>query len=1081
MKRYFRHIVGPVAFVLIIGAAAFFVTSARFGKLTIDIIETISGFDIEYGDIKGNVLQGFRVDDYRVKMSDTDSICGARAEIHYRFNLFMLQLPNLFEVNLVDPKITIHAKRSIGERRALGLPNIRLRIRMNLKNGQVTYQNETEHEADRISGLVFADFVGSQIRLVARNLSFRSERRGLNVSSVDLDAEIENEMVRLRSLKVNADGLVLKGSGLYVFEPESAYFDFREARVQLKNFDLPDANIDFTGNITYASGRFMPRLRGTVRGVDPVRNLAFETDAYQDTIRVDVTDAQAFGGSFEAMVKIVRSRVVEAAANFSDFDVAPLIGMDSTLVCGGHVAYAHDAFHGVIISPAEKGLGVDSVVCHGSFVDSTLFLDSLFVIDGARTLSAHGPVLPDVDLHLVFSGFDFTRFRKYFDLSGSVSGSARLAGKPGEFLKMSLGSNLTFHNIAFQDFSADTVAVRAREFRQYGTVRDLTVNIEGIRLGSRSIEHSRLSISDTVFTLSVFDGVDTVLIDGTLHDALRGSILSLLINYNRTVARVLDPIEFDIMSGKVGDMRVSIADGTAYLSLDPLGFRLEGIDMRALGKLFGLRVPAAGTLDASLVRDTLIVRGRGITFMGLANGTLALAGRYADRGVIVDSLHIEDDNGQVLDAAGFVSREQSNVSAEFRDVGIWVLAFLEKFLGNPKGLMTGRVNFKGNLERFEFGGGGRIHDASFTVDIIASRVDSLAADVVFQGDKIIFTSGRGIISPLNGRDLTGQWIDAGGIVKLEKRMSVRNLNFDFSFVDAPIQFPPFAYGIGSGSFSLNMRDRVMHYNGAISVKEAVVPLEFGMKIQEDQRAQDDDWRLNLVIRGERGVWLRNRDADIEFGGELSIVKETGPVHLSGVLESTRGNYRWLNHILSITEGRVIFIPEDEIDPEVDFWAVLDTREGVKIILHMSGPISEPIFEFYTDPPGEYTEQDILTYLNLNITWQELEQIKRGEYMSKILPRSLLSWLEGDVSRAIKEYIGLDYFNIETPFFEENERTKLTVGKYLSRNLFVTYTYDITTFSNEFNVEYFIDDKNKIHVQRDETGEYSLQYQYRLRF
>ena len=131
--------------------------------------------------------------------------------------------------------------------------------------------------------------------------------------------------------------------------------------------------------------------------------------------------------------------------------------------------------------------------------------------------------------------------------------------------------------------------------------------------------------------------------------------------------------------------------------------------------------------------------------------------------------------------------------------------------------------------------------------------------------------------------------------------------------------------------------------------------------------------------------------------------------------------------------------------------------------------------------GLLLEQDIVTFLNLNITWQELEQLKRGEYMSRIIPQSLLAWLEGDISRAIRQYTGLDYFHLETPFFEENERTKLTVGKFIARNLFITYTYDVTTFSNEFNVEYFIDDRNKIQVERDETGEYSLQYKYRLRF
>jgi len=176
-----------------------------------------------------------------------------------------------------------------------------------------------------------------------------------------------------------------------------------------------------------------------------------------------------------------------------------------------------------------------------------------------------------------------------------------------------------------------------------------------------------------------------------------------------------------------------------------------------------------------------------------------------------------------------------------------------------------------------------------------------------------------------------------------------------------------------------------------------------------------------------------------------------------------------------------------IDPELDFWAEMDTRERdpetnqeIKIILHCTGNISEPIFEFFSEPP-KYSEQDILTYMNLNITWRELESMKQGEYVGTVLPRSVLAWLESDVSRRLRAYTGLDYFRVEAPIFEPQEKTKVTVGKYISRNLFITYTYDITSFSNEFNVEYFIDDRNEILIKRDETGEYSLQYQYRIRF
>jgi hypothetical protein len=185
---------------------------------------------------------------------------------------------------------------------------------------------------------------------------------------------------------------------------------------------------------------------------------------------------------------------------------------------------------------------------------------------------------------------------------------------------------------------------------------------------------------------------------------------------------------------------------------------------------------------------------------------------------------------------------------------------------------------------------------------------------------------------------------------------------------------------------------------------------------------------------------------------------------------------------------VVFLPEEVINAELDIWAEMKTRDRdpitgsrVTIKLHLFGLMTEPIFEFYTEPPGIYSEQDIVTYLNLNITWRELASMKQGEYVGQILPSALVSWLESDVSRRIRRHTGLDYFRIETPFFESESRARLTVGKYVSRNLFITYTYDITSFSNEFNVEYFIDDKNEVLIRRDEEGEYSVQYQYRIRF
>jgi hypothetical protein len=1081
MKRYIKHYIGPAIFLLILAGTILFVTSVQFGVLALDLLERVSGVKIEYQDMTGNIWSGFRIGRYCVRLSETDSICGTLADIHYRLNPFMLRLPNLFEVNLIEPTITIGEKKMTGGEDFHGFPDLRLGLRVNLKNGQIIYRSNKLYKIDRISGIVFLDLVGSRTRVAAMNLSFQSAEQSVYMTSMTLDAEIDNEQIRLNKFKAAGDGFMLEANGRYTYQPRNVVLNFSKGQVDLKKINVAEGMVDFTGSITYAQNNLLPELRGSVVGLRPLDRFRFETNAAADTIWVNVFDGEVLGGLLSAQLRVTQRKDLEFAMNFKDADVSGFLGTELPARVSGYLSYADEHFVGRISSPSDSGLGLDSLDFFGTYAGSLLRLDSLFVTDGKRTLRANGVILPELDLQLDFADFDLSRFQKYMSTGGQISGSIQVVGSPSDPLNLSFTSKLHAHDISLRGFFAESLQISSRSFQKDRQARSLSVTIRGLRFKDYDFGRTDFHVSDSLFSFVASREEDSIVIKGILRDNLQGTIDSFLLDRNQVFIRSARSVEFDILRRTFSNIDLVFADGSLGFSSEPSIFEMSAIDLHELGRLLGLKEDLSGVLDLKMENDTIRINARNIYLLGLQNGTLTFRGHYVGESIIVDSLSIYDDTGQACDARGVLSLQHSELTAKFHDVGVWVLVFLKKFLVNPTGLMTGEVVFKGNLEQFQFSGGGRIHNGSFAVAIIAAQLDSVETDVVFDGDKILFVSGKGLLSPMNGRTSSAQWISGGGVVKLEERFSVDNLNFDFGFVDAPIQYPPFAYGIGSGNFSLSMRDRIMYYNGIIAVKEGVVPLEFGTKIKEEEAVQDDNWRLYLRLTAERNVWLRNRDADIEFGGELVITREQGPVNLSGIMETDRGNYYWLNHILSITQGKVTFIPGGEIDPDLDFWAELGTREGVKIILHLFGSISEPIFEFYTDPPGQYTEQDIMTYLNLNITWQELEQLKRGEYVSKIIPHSLVSWLEGDVARAIRQYTGLDYFHIETPLFEEGEKTKLTVGKFIARNLFVTYTYDITTFSNEFNVEYYINDRNKIHVERDDTGEYNLQYQYRLRF
>ncbi|MGB7054472.1 MAG: hypothetical protein WBE28_04040, partial [bacterium] len=814
MKRYIKHIVGPIFFLLIITGTTLFVTSVHFGSLTLDVLERVARIKISYEDISGNVLRGFRVSNYCVRLSETDSVCGALADIHYRFNPFMLRLPNLFEINLIEPRITIEGKQTAGGSGFRGLPNLRLGLRINLKNGQILYKNQESYKIDRISGIVFLDLVGSRTRVATMNLSLHSAKHSMYVRSLVLDAEVDNEQIRLNSFKCLGTGFALEGSGQYSYQPKYARFDFAKGHVDLEKLNQHEGIVDFTGSITYAQGNFLPRIRGNVTGLQPFDEFGFETNAAQDTIWVNVFEGKVLGGIFFAQLKVIQFKEIEFLMNFKALDISEFVGTSAPVVTSGYLSYADDRFSGFVGSSGE--LGLDSLFFFGSYTGSELQVDSLFVSEGRRTLYARGTVLPEFDIAVEFDNFDIGRFRNLYPVSGRLTGSVQIAGEPRDPFGLSLTSALQAQDLSIHGLIVDTLLLSSSDFQKDRKDRNMSVTLRGLHYRDFHFGNTDLRIKDSVFKFVATDEVDTVHVDGILRDGFKGTILSFFVDYNQVLTSSIEPIEFDILRRTLGNVSLSLADGVFFFSRVPLNMELAGVDLGELGRLLGVKETMRGTLDLSYVNDSIFIQGRNIGFMGLENGVFEFTGYYTGGSITVASMHIHDDKDQIVDAQGVLSFEMSQLNVKFSNVGIWVLAFLDNFLGDPKGLMTGDVAFRGNLEQFELSGGGRIHNGSFSVDVIASQFDSVNTDVLFEGNRIAFATGKGMISPKNGRKLSDQWMSGGGVVKLEKRFRVDNLNFDFSFVDAPLQFPPFAYGVGSGNFSLSMRDRVMYYNGNIT-------------------------------------------------------------------------------------------------------------------------------------------------------------------------------------------------------------------------------------------------------------------------
>ncbi|MGB3342035.1 MAG: translocation/assembly module TamB domain-containing protein [bacterium] len=1087
MKKF----IFPTIVILFLAASIIVLKAINFAELTIDIVERTTHLDIKYGKITGNIFQGFRIDDYCIKISPADSIYGTSAAIAFRFQPSLLRLPNLFEINLIEPNFVLTKKPSTGEKgNGFQVPTINLGLRLNMKNGRLIYTDKKSQCVEGISGIVFIDLVSGRIYINTMNLSFRTKDYPLTITSANVDMKIDGNSIDAHKFRIKGKGLLLNGKGSYSFVDNEAHLEFTQSTITLEQFNIHQGTLIFTGKVEYHDNKLLPNIHGTAEGVYPVDFFDFETNVFSDTLWVNIFDGRIWNGNVFAQVKFFNTEHWGFEAEFTDVDVAHFLPTKSPILVSGFLGYRDRNIVGYLHSPSAQGLDIDSLMLFGHTTGSQITMDSLFINEGKKTLAAQGDLYPLYDIEIIFNDFIIGRFEKFAPVQGRINGTCALRGSFKDLLGTTVSADFNGSNLSVGDIGAEKITLRSVNFQFPKRTGQLELMLEHPFYRTNTIETFALYSNDSMVNIEAGKQNVEIKISAVMDAKLNGEIKEMTLLYNTVEITNRAPIKFDIAKRDIGEIDLNFIGGQLKANLKPLEVDLSQGQAAKLALILGFREPIEGTIDLTLRDTKFIINAHNIDFIDLNNGTLKARGEYIENKLVVESLTVFDESNQRVYAEASLSKKKSLIHAKMEEVGVWIFPFLNDILTKPAGIINADVTLEGNIDDFSFSGSGEIRDGSFGVAVIAAHIDSLKSKIRFEKDMIFFETAKAKVSALGHSYRSSSKMSdasAGGYVKLEPRFKVENLRFEVSFKDAPFQYQPFAYGIGSGNFSFGMKDKVSYYNGNIVVKQAIVPLEFGMEIEEEETAALDTWTMNIRVKGERNIWLRNHDADIEFGGELYFLKEQGPLYLSGKLETRRGNFYWLNHVLSITHGQVLFIPEEQIDAELDVWAEMHTRERhpetneeIVIKLHCFGPMSEPIFEFFSEP-AYYSEQDILTYLNLNVSWHELEQIKQGDYVEKVLPHSLLSWLEGDVSRRIRRYTGLDYVRIETPFFEPESKTKLTVGKYVSRNIFVTYTYDITALSNEFNVEYFIDDKNEILIKRDEEGEYSLQYQYRIRF
>jgi len=285
--------------------------------------------------------------------------------------------------------------------------------------------------------------------------------------------------------------------------------------------------------------------------------------------------------------------------------------------------------------------------------------------------------------------------------------------------------------------------------------------------------------------------------------------------------------------------------------------------------------------------------------------------------------------------------------------------------------------------------------------------------------------------------------------------------------------------------------------GVVRVNEGdlELPLGSGGSLKAGKRLPDEGgespFELDLRLVAERNLWVRSELAELEVAADLQLTLAGNELVLGGELETLRGSVWFLDKAFDLERGGISFGRKAPPDPNLNLEAssVLRSRRRdgssneTTVNVLIGGTLSAPTVTLTSEP--ELPEGDIIMLIALDMTWEEYQQMlgEQGAggaagHVGGQAALMLAGFIQNKLRRLAREATGLDTLKLEGALDTggDIERVDLTVGKYISRDLYVSYSRDVLSRGNQsLWVEYFISDNlSAVGSTIEEEGEMSYQ-------
>ena len=215
----------------------------------------------------------------------------------------------------------------------------------------------------------------------------------------------------------------------------------------------------------------------------------------------------------------------------------------------------------------------------------------------------------------------------------------------------------------------------------------------------------------------------------------------------------------------------------------------------------------------------------------------------------------------------------------------------------------------------------------------------------------------------------------------------------------------------------------------------------------------------------KNTWIKNESMYMEISGDLELIKSQSFFELFGTVNIMRGQYELLGRKFVISKGTLDFEGGESMLPRVDLQASYvfrnTQRQKQTLMVDVAGTPDSLAVNFKLDDTS-INEGDALSYLlfgkGLNELSLDQQQGLAGGSgsMAEMVAASLVS---SQLTKFLGNKLNVDYIEIKSEGGFEN--ATVTVGKYITRDLFASYEqrFGQTTQTGEatyvVNLEYEI--------------------------